>query len=165
MPYFIKVSNVDSDNPVHWCWKRIETTDIDHRGRTPDGEEVMSYNMSGGRCPLHFHTYDIESITEAESFWDLDYTKTCYDPKYNTFKGTGWMDTEGKIYPCGWMEHDNIAEFYFKKDVHELEKAGWLRIHSNVDVYSNDRVTRKQYDSLNKHDIPHHIDEEDIKYF
>lgn len=167
MSLFVKVSNFGVG--VDDCWVEISNIssidEIGEDGYTKNFEEIELKNLAGGRSYLPGFYYDLNTITEAKSFWDLDWSGTCYDPHLKNWQGTGFMDTEGNLYPCGWMEHDDMEEFYFKKNCGDLEMAGWLKIHNNVEVCKEGRITRKQYDSLVKNNIPHMFTEEDVNYY
>lgn len=77
-------------------WRQVSDEDIeDYR----NGEIVELYNFSGGRCFSDAFTI-LEEI-ESDSFEKLDWNNTFIDPKLN-----GWIDRDGKVYPCDWMEHD-----------------------------------------------------------
>lgn len=159
MGFYIKVSNFKDMNPRFMGWVQIMEDSIEDIW-----EESETSNINGGRCTLGMFYYDIESIVEAESFYNLNYSNTSYDPSLKEWKGNGWLSPSGEIYPCDWMEHDDVAEFYFKKDVTTFEKTGWLRLHSDTSVYGNDRITLQQYNKLNQLNIPHYYTEEDVKY-
>ena len=78
-------------------------------------------NRVGGR-----HAYDPEfdgPIVEAESFEDLDWSCLIKpDSK------CGWLSPDGRFYGCGYSDHADVADLYFKKSERELEDEGWIKI-------------------------------------
>lgn len=61
-----------------------------------------------------------------------------------------WLDRQR--WSCGWMEHDNIAYYYLKSDITELENKGWIRVMYDVPVYKG-KLTQAQYNKCKDLDI------------
>lgn len=84
----------------------------------------------GGKCPKSKSDIIVESV-EANSFEDLDHTKTdLLKPK----SSAGWLSPDGKFYGCSWAQHDLLAVLVLKTPVGDLEKRGWMRIHSHYEI-------------------------------
>lgn len=62
----------------------------------------------------------------------------------NKYAYNGWIDRDGKLYPCDWMQHDDLAYYYFKKSVDQLEASGWIRVMRNTPGYRG-RISQAQY--------------------
>lgn len=157
MGLFVKVKPADSYNKNSYReigWRQILDEDIeDYR----DGEDVLCYNSAGGRCPID--GFKVLEEVEADCFENLDWTDTWMDPKHNKWNGNGWIDRDGHVYPCGWMEHDNIAYYYLKSDITELENKGWIRVMYDVPVYRG-KLTQAQYNKCK--DLGIDINEENV---
>lgn len=76
---------------------------------------------------------------------------------YN-FSG-GWIDRDGKVYPCDWMEHDTMAYLYFKFDTYTLETLGWIRVNYDIPYCAN-KITQAQYNKCKELNIK--VREEDV---
>lgn len=152
--WFIKIADRDLKDPqpkqIHW--RRVKDKDYQPND--------MCYNISNGFCPVSF--FQVLELVEADGWVDLSWKDTYLDPTKREFNGTGWMNRNGKIYPCGWMEHIDVAECYFKKSDEELLNLGWVKLHRGVDipVYRVDRLTQAQADKLR--DLGYQIDDDDI---
>lgn len=165
MNWYIKCYDKDSNrNPRYASWWKLSTNEFDENGFDENYDEVIIFNDVGGRCTLPYFDFDVDSIVQAESSWDLDWSNTWADPKLRKWEGNGWLSSSGKLYPCDWMEHDHIAIYFFKKDSIELEQEGWLKVHRNTPVGSMyvNRITREQWNTLNRNEIPHIYEEEDV---
>lgn len=111
-------------------------------------------NSAGGYMPKRDEDIIVETI-EAESFDDLDWTKTnILKPESNI----GWLSRHGKFYGCGYMGHDTVAYYILKKDVLELENTGWVRILGKNDYYCEKRLSPEQRNFLS---IKGHLISED----
>lgn len=135
-------------------WRQVSDEDIeDYR----NGEIVELYNFSGGRCFSDAFTI-LEEI-ESDSFEKLDWNNTFIDPKLKSWNGNGWIDRDGKVYPCDWMEHDTMAYLYFKFDTYTLETLGWIRVNYDIPYCAN-KITQAQYNKCKELNIK--VREEDV---
>lgn len=138
MGLFIKI--VETGFPhTQAGWRQIRDEDIeDYR----DGVDVLCYTGNYGRCPVS--CFEVLEEAEADDFEDLDYRNTYLDPHGKEWRNNGWIDREGHTYPCEWMQHDDLAYYYFKKTVSEMEAAGWIRVTNGVPGYRG-RISQAQY--------------------
>lgn len=151
MGLFVKVSP-KGDKTIGW--RQVSDEDIeDYR----NGEIVELYNFSGGRCFSDAFTI-LEEI-ESDSFEKLDWNNTFIDPKLKSWNGNGWIDRDGKVYPCDWMEHDTMAHLYFKFDTYTLETLGWIRVNYGIPYRAN-KITQAQYNKCKELNIK--VREEDV---
>lgn len=88
------------------------------------GEKL--FNRQGGWQPMDFEINKILETVAAVRFEDLDYTKTTLVD----FNGedAGWLDRNGKFYGCDPEAHDEVAIYYLKRSVEDLERSGWVRV-------------------------------------
>ena len=96
---------------------------------------------------------------ESDSFEKLDWNNTFIDPKLKSWNGNGWIDRDGKVYPCDWMEHDTMAYLYFKFDTYTLETLGWIRVNYDIPYCAN-KITQAQYNKCKELNIK--VREEDV---
>lgn len=137
MGLFIKIRDFTECSSVGW--RQIRDSDIeDYR----NGEDVLCYTGNLGRCPVS--CFDVLEEVEADDFESLDYSGTYLDPKGKEWENNGWIDRDGHIYPCDWMQHDDLAYYYFKKTTSELEAQGWIRVMQGTPGYVG-RVSQVQY--------------------
>lgn len=104
------------------------------------------YNINGG---FHYlcDTSPNQIIVEAEDFHDLDWSCLLRpDSPY------GWIDVHGKFFGCHFMEHDLLAEYYFKCSEIDLENAGFVKVYRNYDgkqsYYTQKHLTEQQEKTL-----------------
>jgi hypothetical protein len=86
----------------------------------------------------------IETV-EAESWEDLDYTKTSLVVGHEK-RTSGWLDPKGKFYPCRTRDHDEYCYMIFKREIQELEDEGWARlggIREHMNDYSDYRCLKQ----------------------
>lgn len=153
MGLFIKIREVGLER-AQPGWRQILDKDIkDYH----DGEDVLCYNGNYGRCPVS--AFDVLEEVEADCFEELDYKGTHLDPTGKEWNGNGWIDRDGKLYPCDWMQHDDLAYYYFKKSVDQLEASGWIRVMRNTPGYRG-RISQAQYNKCKQIGIE--IPENDI---
>lgn len=156
MGLFIKI--IEKGRPLEYGvgWRQIRDEDIeDYR----DGDDVLCYTGGLGRCPVS--CFDILEEAEADSFEDLDYKGTYLDPTGKEWKNNGWMDRDGHVYPCDWMNHDDVAYYYFKKTTSQLEAAGWIRVMYGVPGYRG-RISQAQYNKCK--DLGIEISEREVQW-
>lgn len=120
-------------------WRQIRDEDIEDYYA---GEDVLCYTGNFGRCPVS--CFKVLEEVEADNFEDLDYSGTYLDPTGREWRGNGWIDRDGHIYPCDWMQHDDMAYYYFKKSTPELESQGWIRVMQEVPGYVG-RISQNQF--------------------
>ena len=153
MGLFIKVK--EKDLPcAKPGWRQILDKDIED---FHEGDDVLCYNANFGRCPVS--CFDILEEVEANHFDELDYRGTYYDPTGKTWNGNGWISRDGKAYACDWMEHDDVAYYYFKKSIREMESSGWIRVNFDVPNYIG-RISQAQYNKCK--DLGIEIDENNV---
>lgn len=139
MGLFIKVKQAGYLSNNSCGWRQIQDEDIEDYH---DGLDVLCYTSQFGRCSVE--AFDVIEEVEAKDFDDLDYSGTWIDPTGKEWCDNGWIDRDGDIYPCGWMEHDDLAYLYFKSDVQTLEKSGWIRVMHGVPKHET-KITQYQY--------------------
>lgn len=80
---------------------------------------------------------DFDKISDTEGYYskkDEEYAEQdCEDKKPNPCYG--WMDRNGKVHTCGWMEHDNLA-ISLGLEVKDMENKGWIRLWGLAKGYS-----------------------------
>jgi hypothetical protein len=116
--------------------------------KIPSGDYWM--NTSGGRYPKSSDDEVLETV-EADDFTDLDWWKTSVVDIIDC-AGTGWLSPEGRMYRCGYMEHDFIAYYLFKSEPGELLDKGWIRIEGSGSdsFFSRKKYTPEQLNFLSK---------------
>lgn len=103
------------------------------------------YNEAGG-----YHYYIPEEndiIVEVNDWEDLDWSFLI-----DNTQPYGWIDLQGNFYGCKYMEHELLAEKYFKATDRYLELKGYVKVFRGYDclieyyVYRN--LTEKQKQKL-----------------
>jgi len=82
------------------------------------------HNTCGGRTPKSADDQVFETVDG--DYEDLDHLKTGLMVKKST---SGWLDREARFHPCRFYEHDLYVRLILKREVAELERAGWVRVH------------------------------------
>jgi hypothetical protein len=103
-------------------------------------------NINGGRTPKSKDDKVFE--TACGEYEDLDHTKTGLKVKESK---SGWLDREGRYYPCRYYEHDIYARLILRKTVKELERLGWVRINGKNDWRCEKRLNQTQLNWLYEH--------------
>lgn len=102
----------------------------------------------GGGRKKDWHDAEILETQEAESFYELDWTKTDL-AKRNGKSVHGWITPDGAFWACDYMNHDKVIDLWFKKEVKEVEALGWTRVcGSNIFCYKV--LTDAQISTLEK---------------
>jgi hypothetical protein len=61
---------------------------------------------------------------------------------------TGWVAPDGTFYGCADNAHDDLALALLRKDVRDLEREGWIRVHAETFMFGgadgNGKATRAQ---------------------
>lgn len=81
-------------------------------------------NLRGGRSPpaAFIRVLDVQHVRNARN---LDWKRTYLSSDES---GAGWLDRAGTLHTCPPEEHDNYAFLVLKRDVDDLERAGWVRV-------------------------------------
>lgn len=87
-------------------------------------------NASGGGFNKGSGVQVLEEC-EVNDELELDWTKTALIREEDS--NSGWLDREGKWYPCNSREHDRYAYYILRKNVGDLEKGGWVRVYGSPD--------------------------------
>lgn len=83
-------------------------------------------NMGGGGFPKSASDEVIARAEIVDGDWQaLDWTMTDYGRNQGD---AGWLDRDGNMTRCQSTEHDDVAYLILKKDVSELEAAGYVRV-------------------------------------
>ncbi len=64
---------------------------------------------------------------QESKFKDLDHKRTSL---FLETGETGWLDRQGRWYPCPSCGHNVYAEFILKKKSCKLENSGWVMVRS-----------------------------------
>lgn len=118
--------------PIRWregylyTWARVKVSGEE------DWKAVVGnrYTNFPGGCRVGdvSHAWDVIRSERAEDAEDLDWTGTHLDQPNSD---SGWLSPGGVWYGCGSTNHDPVAYLVIKKEVHELEDAGWIRVYDS----------------------------------
>jgi hypothetical protein len=85
-------------------------------------------NEAGNEIAAHPNHFIIAEA-EANDFEDLDWHKTALVDPDPEDPSIGWIDRNGKHYPCTYENHDEFVDKILKTTVQELEEHGWIRVY------------------------------------
>lgn len=55
-------------------------------------------------------------------------------PTHPEYSANGWLDPDGRFYPCGKNEHENLSEALHENGSKGLDGLGWARIVSGAPI-------------------------------
>jgi len=103
-------------------------------------------NYNGGHNPRS-SSDKILKTQEANDYTELDWSMCGLT---SDLEEGGWLSPEGTFYGCHYSNHDLVASLILKCKVENLEKFGWIRIHSKKELTTFRPITDAQKNFLNK---------------
>lgn len=95
------------------------------------GLDVIAFWLDDREIERDFISY--------RDFWKYDFENTTFECLlrnvifYDRHEKIGWLQKDGRFYPCGMCNHSKFAYWYFGKEEGRLETEGFVKV-----AYYND---------------------------
>lgn len=113
-------------------------------------EELIAWFDGGqGHDPLQIERMARLSPVDPGRLFNL-----IYDTNYGMAKsGNAWITRQGRVYNCGWGQHEVVSDWLMCVPSRVLEEHGWVRVshfstHHSVAIHGTVRPSAAQVKAL-----------------